>query len=452
MAGTKPARPGPGPSELGEALADILANAPDDVVVDLVGQLTVLRETINDALGKAVRGWDETAHAYLTASGALHAVLDATRPVANRPPNPAARSTAPAPGPGVDQGPAPNRRQEEERKTKPGAGPAGPAAVAAGPAPVAWQHHRTDDLPLAIDDALRRVWADLESNSRAGDYARACVRSGLPQDPAERARKRWEWLHLLCLRLPGQEARTWRDEAATAVAAACTRRPPGLAGAGSAPVPSSPGEAAQPEVPGLPEIDYPGSGFLHERKLPPGLADVADRLEPRSAGLCAFTAAALWLYEHDPLLSEHQRTRWDPDLYQTDIRYSIDNLVHAQQKRDEWNELTRLIGLDQKLRSVYPVPFPYPESWWDDHLGRLAVSLATHPYAERIEPPAKLIKRPFRTLLDKGQVDPASEQASPDIAGRAVAAGNVAWLLRLGYTAKEGAPALPLVVFVSQNS
>ena len=303
------------------------------------------------------------------------------------------------------------------------------------------------DEALLVDEALEKVWDELTHAHQISEYALAYQSPdpwylpGLPDEPVERARLRWERLHLLCLRLSAEDAAAWRRAAATAVAAV-------VAEPGGAPTDDGPDVL----VPSLPVIGYTGSGVLDDQDLPLDLEVAGSGLYPQSMPLARLATTACWLHERD-LLHWSRRNR---ELYRQGICDRIKNLADAQAADDGELEFGRVVELDEELRAVYPIPFPQPGSWWSAHLGRLWDAVAAHPHHDRIQPAAPLIGQAYYSLIggndrsvdmkDSEGVSPSKESPGPNWSP-----GQVTWVLRLGYKDEDDRGHLAAVVYLKRS-
>jgi hypothetical protein len=300
------------------------------------------------------------------------------------------------------------------------------------------------DPVSAIDDALGQVLVKLVKDPQVGDYARAYLELEFSDEPAERARQRWERLHLLCLRLPQKRAEELQLEAAGVVQQV-------LPGPDAATWAS---DSLSEAIPSLPAIDYRGPGTLHNQELSDELLTAGDGLTRQASwDLIRVAATTCWLYERDRL-KEHQVSQ-NPGLYRKGIGDCINNLVRAQATPDGGEaEFTRVLDLDRWIRSVYPVPFPYAGSWWTGHLQRLMAAVDEHPLTDRIDRPEHLLTQSFQGLrrAKPQKVDEANSvgvSKARELVGPVGQPGCVAWVLRPGYLDKDGAYHPAWVVYVS---
>jgi hypothetical protein len=413
----------PGQRGLVEALGGILALAPPEVAQAVRAAIRGLHQTINQAQPDAAEnGPAELEDWYQVAISSLLAALRANRAIGN--------TMGALPADVVEPGAPPAQVTDADI----------PADGGAGAAALRFSH---ETLPAhAIDVALGKVWDKLIRTYQVGEYARAYQDLEQSGELADRACQRWERLHLLSLRLSEADAMEWRQEASSAVAAV-------LADSGRAMVIDGP----DVPVPRLPEIGYLGSGVLDDQELPADLADAAGRLRPESVPLARLAATTCWLYERDRL--REKRSPWDPARYRQAIGDRMRNLADAQAVDDGGElEFTRVVELDQEIRSVYPVPFPQRDSWWSAHLRRLWAAVATHPHHERIQLPEHLVGQRFNALLT-GQLvegrDSVGVSPSKEPPGPGWSHGDVAWVLRLGYADRDGEDYPALVVYVRRT-
>jgi hypothetical protein len=261
-----------------------------------------------------------------------------------------------------------------------------------------------------VAEKLDRLWGDVRSERASARYAAAfqSVAADRPDaDPAARARRIWEWIHLVCLRLSSEDADFLRLRAQDAVAA------------------TADADEASPDeylVPPLAVIGYRGVDVGHEQ-----VSTATDGL----VGMARLARQMDWLVQHDPAVRVGYRivnssaklmpfTAISRELYHRQ--------VEAKLKAPAEQELSELIRLDEMIRGVVPVPLPSAGSWWRSRLDESERALTS---VTRQEVGLPQVNTSYKSLLDSGTIgsDGDNMRIAAEDTDRA-GPGDVAWVLR----------------------
>jgi hypothetical protein len=250
----------------------------------------------------------------------------------------------------------------------------------------------------SIAESIDILWQWVREWDASAKYAAAFDKSdprGAGLDPAVRL---WEWVHLVGLRLPADEAGQLRAFAQAAIGAQ-----------------DADADAAGIYlVPPLPKAGYDGVNIGCE--------------QTGSAGGVALMLASAqqmdWLAGHDPAVMAGYRTGalMPFDHKKRDHYHGV---VTTKLNREPEN--SELVQLDELIRGVVPVPMPSEDSWWRSRLKQSEQTL-TERLGDKVQVPQ--IGTPYLSLLDQDLID------NPGLLRISVAdangppRGNVAWVLR----------------------
>jgi hypothetical protein len=297
--------------------------------------------------------------------------------------------------------------------------------------------HPEPPLPLPTDqqvaaDALDRLWREMLDREVTLGYATAMERAdpkppepGLEPEPAApgpdaeaiaRARRVWEWIHLVCLRLPAAAAAELRAEAQQAVA-----RVTGSRGTDTGVRPP-----VEQLIPSLLVVGYPGVDIGYE---PDGARD-GESGQAEVAHLLRIASEMQWLADHDPAAMvgfgiANSSTVLLP-FSKNDLGIYRNFLDDKLRTPPEPSALS-LARLDELIRGVVPVPLPAADSWWRSRVKESEQALA-RLVGDQVRMPQ--FGTPYKSLLAQDMVG----GKPPDITVRPVdapgtASGHVAWVL-----------------------
>jgi hypothetical protein len=249
----------------------------------------------------------------------------------------------------------------------------------------------------SIAESIDLLWQWVREWDASAKYAAAFDKSdprGAGLDPAVRL---WEWVHLVGLRLPADEAGQLRALAQAAIGAQ-----------------DADADAAGIYlVPPLPGADYDG-------------VDIGCEQTGSAGGVALMLASAQqmdWLAGHDPAVMAGYRTGALMP-FDHNRRDHYHGVVTTKLNREPEN--SELVQLDELIRGVVPVPMPSEDSWWRSRL-KQSEQILTERLGDKVQVPQ--VGTPYQNLLDQHLIErPGLRVSVADANGQPL--GNVAWVLR----------------------